>query len=78
MWNYQDSERAVIGIDQWNEKLRCPACHKTGAASLSLGKGDDMPTVQCVPNGFKVVTTEYGPDFHCDTCNVVVDLSPMS
>jgi Zn ribbon nucleic-acid-binding protein len=78
MWNYQNSERAVIGIDQWNEKLRCPVCQKTDAASLSLGKNDNMPTVQCAPNGFKVVTTEYGPDFHCDTCNVVVDLSPMS
>jgi hypothetical protein len=69
-----NSERIFCRMtDEWNEKLRCPICEKTGMASLSQGKHDDMPTVQSVPHGFKVVTTEYGPDFHCETCNVVVD-----
>jgi hypothetical protein len=70
----ENSERTFVGMaEHWDEKLRCPVWEKTGTASLTQGKGDDMPTVQCVPDGFKVVTTEYGPDFHCDTCNVVVD-----
>jgi hypothetical protein len=29
-----------------------------------------MPTVEFVTAGFKAVQTEYGPDFHCGTCNV--------
>jgi hypothetical protein len=60
-------------IDQWNEKLRCPNCGNTGMASLSQGKSDDTPTIQSVPDGFKVIQTQYGPDFHCGTCNVAVD-----
>jgi hypothetical protein len=56
--------------DEWNEELRCPECGKTGMASLSQAKGDDMPTVQSVPEGFKVVNTEYGPHFHCGACDI--------
>ena len=42
--------------DEWNESLRCPICGKTGKASLSQDN-DDAPTVQSVPDGFKVVAT---------------------
>jgi hypothetical protein len=42
-------------------------------ASLSQAEGDQSPTVLTVPDGFKVVQTEYGPDFHCGTCNVAVE-----
>ena len=59
--------------DQWNEQLRCPRCSKIGMASLSQGEHDQTPTVLTVPAGFKVVQSEYGPDFHCGTCNVPVD-----
>jgi hypothetical protein len=58
--------------DEWNERLRCSNCGRTGIASLSQGDDDRTPTVLSVPNGFKVVQTEYGPDFHCATCNVPV------
>jgi hypothetical protein len=59
--------------EEWNEKLRCPSCRKTGVASLSQGERDNMPTVRCVPDGFKAVQTEYGPDFRCGTCDIAVD-----
>jgi len=42
-------------------------------ASLLQAEGDQTPTVLAVPDGFKVVQTEYGPDFHCQICNVAVD-----
>ena len=58
--------------DDWNEKLRCPKCGKTGMASLSQSDDADIPTVHIVPDGFKVVAALYGPDFHCETCNVAV------
>ncbi len=58
--------------DEWNEQLRCPGCGKGGMASLSQGDGDQAPTVLTVPDGFKVIQTEYGPDFHCGTCNIAV------
>jgi hypothetical protein len=57
--------------DQWNENLRCPTCGKTGKASLSQDNGDE-PTIQILPDGFKVVGTKYGPDFRCLTCDVAV------
>ena len=59
-------------IDDWNERLRCPKCGKTGMASLSLSDDADIPTVHSVPDGFKVVATSYGPNFHCGACNVPV------
>ena len=58
--------------DEWNEELRCPECGKTGVVSLSQGGGADIPTVHSVPDGFKVVSTQYGPDFHCRTCDIPV------
>jgi len=57
--------------DQWNENLRCPTCGKTGKASLSQDNGD-APTVDLVPDGFKVVITVHGPNFHCEICEVAV------
>jgi hypothetical protein len=56
--------------DQWTENLRCRACTDTGIATLSQGDGDQMSTVRSIPDGFKVVQTEYGPDFHSENCNV--------
>ena len=56
--------------DEWNENLRCPTCGKTGKASLS--QDDDAATVDIVPDGFKVVDTPYGLNFHCESCDVAV------
>jgi hypothetical protein len=41
-------------------------------ASLSQSDDGDMPAVHSVPDGFKVVATLHGPDFHCRACNVAV------
>ena len=57
--------------DQWNENLRCPTCGKTGKASLSQDS-EDAPTVDLVPDGFKVVDTPHGLNFHCGSCQVAV------
>jgi hypothetical protein len=59
--------------DQWYENLRCPACGRTGKASLSQDD-DDTPTIPVLPDGFKVVATEHGPDFRCLTCDIAVEL----
>jgi hypothetical protein len=58
--------------EEWDEDLRCPQCGKTGTASLSQPNGDQAPTVQNVSDGFKVISTQYGPGFHCGTCNIAV------
>ena len=58
--------------DEWNEQLRCPKCSKTGMASLSQEFDSDLVIVHSVPDGFKVVAAQYGPDFKCTTCNVAV------
>jgi hypothetical protein len=58
--------------DQWDEMLRCPNCRKSGIASLRYEKSEEMQTVHSVPDGFKVVDTQFGPSFHCETCNVEV------
>ena len=56
--------------DQWSEKLHCPQCRNTGTASLSQLKGAQIPTVDSVTGGFKIVQTEYGPDFRCGVCDL--------
>ena len=58
--------------DEWNENLRCPTCGKTGKAGLSQDNGD-APAVDLVPAGFKIVETEDGPNFHCESCEVAVE-----
>ena len=42
-------------------------------ASLYQRKNDDTPTVGDIPEGFKVVITQYGPNFRCVDCDVTVD-----
>jgi hypothetical protein len=56
--------------DQWSKKLRCPLCRNTGTARLSQFNGAQKPTVDGVPDGFRVIQTEYGSDFRCADCNV--------
>jgi hypothetical protein len=56
--------------DIWNEKLRCPQCRKTGMATLSQATTIAPPTVDVVPEGFKIVAGKNGPDFHCSDCDV--------
>ena len=58
--------------DQWYEKLRCPRCNSTGVVSLSQPEGVHIPLVDIMPEGFKVVTSEYGINFECEACGVEV------
>ena len=58
--------------DEWYEKLRCQNCGKMGIASLSQDDDSDIPTLHSVPDGFKVIAAQYGPDFLCTTCNITV------
>lgn len=60
--------------DQWSEKLQCNSCASTGIVRLQMGHGDRVPTVLSIPDSFKVVQTEYGPEFHCENCNVAAVL----
>jgi hypothetical protein len=38
-------------------------------ASLSQ-RGDGLPSIQSLPEGFKVLDAEFGPGFYCGSCNV--------
>jgi hypothetical protein len=58
----------MIVLDHWVENLRCPNCRKTGAARLSQADGWNAH-VDSVPEGFKVVTLEYGSNFYCSSCD---------
>ena len=61
--------------DYWREKLQCPACGKTGVASLSQTDGDAL-IVETVPHGFRVVAKQDFTDFYCISCNVAVSRRP--
>ena len=56
--------------ESWKELLRCSVCGTTEVASLCQGMTDDHPTFASVPDAFKVVTDEHGPNFHCAICDV--------
>jgi hypothetical protein len=58
--------------DRWTEKLQCNFCASIGTVILSQGDRDPIPTVLSISDCFKVVQTDYGPDFHCATCKVAV------
>jgi hypothetical protein len=57
-------------IDRWTERLHCVQCGSAGLASLSQSRDAQVPTVESVTGSFRVMHTEYGPDFHCVTCKV--------
>jgi hypothetical protein len=50
-----------------------PNLPQEGVASLSQDDGEHTPTIQHAPDGFKVVNTKLGPDFHCEACDVAVE-----
>ena len=60
-------------IADWVEHLRCSKCGKTGHVELfeisPFNNG-----VRRISDGFKVVTVQYGKDFHCETCDIPVVL----
>jgi hypothetical protein len=41
-------------------------------ASLSQAKGEDMPTAT-VSDDFRVVKSEYGPTFQCNSCAAPIE-----
>jgi hypothetical protein len=43
-------------------------------AAMTQDQEADRPTVQSVPDGFKVVQTKHAPTFYCETCDVEVEL----
>jgi hypothetical protein len=49
--------------DQWNEPLECPQCRQAGLVSLCQPRDAETPIVHCIPNGFKAIHTESGPNF---------------
>lgn len=59
--------------DLWNETLLCPTCKNAGTASFAQSKEADIPDVRALPEGFKVVPTDYGPRFYCEGCNVAAE-----
>jgi hypothetical protein len=59
--------------EQWTETLRCPNCRKIGRTDLTQGERDETPTVNSLPSGFKLLHTQFGPNFHCEDCGVEVD-----
>jgi hypothetical protein len=63
----------MIADDHWVEILRCPQCEKTGPAELSQMNGSLDIKVDSLPEGFKLVESEYGIDFYCSSCDCRVD-----
>ena len=66
--------------DHWVEVLRCPRCKELGSAELSQANGqafhdgDQDVRVDSLPDGFKVIQTEYGINFYCSSCDCPVEL----
>jgi hypothetical protein len=67
---YQAPVLVMNALDKWTETLRCPNCALTGVALLSQPKGPSFEiTVDHLPAGFEVVTSQYGDTFYCKACN---------
>ena len=65
-------KRGPSMTDQCNEPLQCPRCRRAGLVSLCQPKDAETPIVHHLPDGFKAIHTEYGPNFHCGACGVPV------
>ncbi len=59
--------------------LDCPKCGTAGVVKLSQANGqayhdgDQDVRVELVPDGFRVVMTEFGSNFYCATCGASAD-----
>jgi hypothetical protein len=58
-------------VEEWNERLACPVCHRVGMAALVVPEGTQTPVVVAAPDGFRAVMMVYGPDFQCAKCGVL-------
>ena len=60
--------------DRWVEKLRCPNCRKAGIARLSATDEFSWEIqMDGVPEGFKVVGSEFSSNFYCSSCDGPVE-----
>lgn len=61
----------MTASNQWTELLSCPNCRRSGSALLSKPEKRAFDfSVESIPDGFKVVRTEFGETFHCKACNL--------
>jgi hypothetical protein len=62
--------------DHWVEVLRCSRCKKTGTAELTeIGSLHNIKVkADRVPEGFRVLETEYGINFYCSSCACPAEL----
>lgn len=57
----------------WIEPIKCPSCGKTGSAELrEISQFNNE--FRHIPDGFKVITNEYGSDLHCEACAIAAVL----
>jgi hypothetical protein len=57
-------------LNHWTELLTCPNCGMAGSAHLSRPEKRAFDfSVDATPEGFKVVSLEFGETFYCDACN---------
>jgi uncharacterized protein YbaR (Trm112 family) len=60
--------------DRWTELLTCPNCKMSGPALLSRPERRAFDfSVETIPTGFKVVRSEFGEIFVCESCNRPAD-----
>jgi hypothetical protein len=56
--------------EHWIENLMCRRCEKDGVAVLSTeDKLSWIVQVESVPEGFRVIQSEYGSSFYCSSCD---------
>ena len=68
--NHTKPHLGGMDAERWTEKLRCPTCRQTGNVSLTMTDRGEIPVVNEVTEGFKVIHTQFGPVFHCTVCDV--------
>jgi hypothetical protein len=59
---------------RWIELLACPNCGTSGQAHLSRPEKRAFDfSVETIPTGFKVVRSDFGKIFLCESCNRPAD-----
>jgi hypothetical protein len=64
------SSEAVFGRIHRTKKPVPSRIGRASVVSLSQGYDEQTPKVLSISEGFKVIQSDFGPDFHCDTCNI--------
>jgi hypothetical protein len=63
---------SMVTIHRWTQAMRCPHCENEGTTALAQSEVPFDVTVECISKGFEAVQSQYGVNYRCVPCGILV------